>query len=186
MDITPDEATQALRAVEASKMAMRKAIMNSRGPAQLWIWGLAWMAMAIVRKLQYPRFWVMITWISLAGAVASLVVGIVQGGKIRAKVDRRFMAVCATLLIFGYGIWPRFFTVFKGFDSSYAYQVVLWMQLYIVGGIWFDTILLWVGLLITGIIMVGYLCFPEYFWLAAFLSGVVLFCSGFYIKRCWR
>lgn len=186
MDISSDEAARALEAIETSKMAMRRAIMNSRGPAYLWIWGLVWMAEAIVRKMAHPGFWVAILWISAAGVVASLVVGIAQSGKFRSKLDRRFLAVCATLLIFGYGIWPRFFPLFKTYDSAYAYQVILWMQLYIVGGIWFDTFLLWVGLLITAIILTGYLGFPEYFWLSAFLCGVVLFCSGFYIKKCWR
>jgi hypothetical protein len=186
MELSPEEATRALEAIETSKIAMRRAIMSSRGPAQLWVWGLAWMAMAIVRKLNYPRFWVTILWITAIGTVASLVVGLVQSGRIRGKVDRRFMAVCATLLVFGYGIWPRFFSLFRTYDSAYAYQCILWMQLYVVGGIWFDTFLLWVGLLITGLILVGYLLFPEFFWLGAFLSGVVLFCSGFYIQKCWR
>jgi len=186
MNIAAEEATKALEAIEASKMAMRRAIMNSRGPAQLWIWGLAWMAMAIVRKMNYPKFWVTILWISTAGMVASLAIGIFQSGRFRGKLDKRFMAVCATLLVFGYGIWPRFFALFKTYDSAYAYQVILWMQIYIVGGIWFDTFLLWVGLLITALILVGYLFVPGFFWLSAFLSGVVLFCSGFYIKRCWR
>jgi hypothetical protein len=186
MDITTDEATRALEAIETSKMAMRRAIMNSRGPAYLWIWGAVWMAEAIVRKMAHPRFWVTILWISAAGLVASLVVGIAQSGKFRSRLDRRFLAVCATLLVFGYGVWPRFFSLFKTYDSAYAYQVILWMQLYIVGGIWFDTFLLWLGLLITAIILTGFLWFPEFFWLSAFLSGVVLFCSGFYIKKCWR
>jgi hypothetical protein len=186
MDISSDEATQALEAIENSKMAMRRAIMNSRGPAYLWIWGVAWMAEAIVRMMAYPRFWVTILWISAAGLVASIVVGIAQSGKFRSRLDRRFLAVCGTLLVFGYGVWPRFFSLFKTYDSAYAYQVILWMQLYIVGGIWFDTFLLWVGLLITAIILTGFLWFPEYFWLSAFVSGAVLFCSGFYIKKCWR
>jgi hypothetical protein len=186
MDISSEEAAKALEAVESSKLAMRRAIMNSRGPAQLWIWGIAWMAMAVIRGLNHPRFWVAILWVSVAGMIVSVAVGIFQSGRFRAKVDKRFMGVCATLLIFGYGIWPRFFALYRNYDTAYAYQVILWMQLYIVGGIWFDTFLLWVGLLITAIIMTGFLFFPGLFWLSAFLSGVVLFCSGFYIQKCWR
>src|SRR5476649_438103 len=118
MDISSDEATQALEAIENSKMAMRRAIMNSRGPAYLWIWGVAWMAEAIVRMMAYPRFWVTILWISAAGLVASIVVGIAQSGKFRSRLDRRFLAVCGTLLVFGYGVWPRFFSLFKTYDSA--------------------------------------------------------------------
>jgi hypothetical protein len=185
MEISTNEATQALQAIEASKLAMRRAIMASRGPAQLWVWGLAWMAMAIVRKLEYPRFWVTIVWISIIGSVISLTIGILQSGRIRGKIDKRFIAVCSSLLVFGYGIWPQF-VAFKGFDSAFAYQMLVWMQLYIVGGIWFDTCLFWVGLLITALVLVGFVCFPTFFWLAAFLSGAVLLCSGFYIQRSWR
>jgi hypothetical protein len=185
MEISSEEAARALEAIEASKLAMRRAIVSNRGPAHLWIWGLTWMAMAVVRKLNHPGFWVTIMWISAAGVVASLVAGLFQSSRIRGKLDRRFAAVCATLIVFGYGIWPRFFPLFATYDSAYAYQVALWMQLYIVGGIWFDSFLLWVGLLITAIILSGFLFFPGLFWLAAFLCGVVLFCSGFYIQKSW-
>jgi hypothetical protein len=190
MNISEAEAAQALREIEVSQLAMRKAVMATRGPAHLWIWGTAWMAMAIVRKLNHPRFWVAILWISAIGMVASLVCGIrqgvVQSGRFRATIDKRFMAICATLLFFGYGIWPRFFHLFVSYDSAYAYQVVLWMQVYIIGGIWFDNMLLWVGLIVTALILTGFLFIPSLFWLGAFLSGLTLFISGFYIRSCWR
>jgi hypothetical protein len=184
MNISSEEAAQSLRDIEVSRLAMRRAIMANRGPYQLWIWGIAWMAMAVMRGLNHPRFWVPILWISCAGIVCSIVIGIAQSGRFRAKLDKRFIAVCATLLVFGYGIWPTF-SQFRTYDSAYAYQTVLWMQIYIVGGIWFDTFLLWVGIVVTALMLGGFLVFPAYFWIAAFLSGVTLFASGFYIRNCW-
>jgi hypothetical protein len=186
MNISEEEASLALQQIEASRLAMRKAVAGSRAPGYLWIWGLAWMAMAVVRRLNYPRFWVTIVWISIIGSVVSLAFGLIQGNRFRAKFDKRFLAVCATLIVFGYGIWPRFFPLFSSYDSAYAYQVVLWMQIYIIGGLWFDNFLVWVGLLVTALTMVGFLFFPGSFWVAAFLGGLVLFASGFYIRSCWR
>jgi hypothetical protein len=185
MEISTEEAARALEAIETSKLAMRRAIMTSRGPSQLWVWGLAWMAMAIVRKIEYPRFWVAELWISVVAILVSLAIGLIQGGRIRGRIDKRFMAVCATLLVTGYGIWPRFIS-FKGFDAAFAYQMLVWMQLYIVAGIWFDTFLLWVGLVISALALAGFFAFPQFFWLATFMSGLVLVFSGFYIQRSWR
>ena len=56
------------------------------------------------------------------------------------------------------------------------------MQLYVVAGIWFDSYLLWVGILVTLFTLLSILFFPALFWAFVFLSGATLFSSGIYIR----
>jgi hypothetical protein len=185
MNISPEEAAQALQQIRASQIAMRHIIRSYRGHYYLWLWGAAWMAMAVVRMMDRPAFYRTINWITLAGIIASMAIGFSQSGKIGAKIDRRFIAVCAALLAFGYGVWPLFFRLFSSFDQAFAYQELLFMQLYIVGGIWFDNSLLWIGLTVAAIVLVGFFLFPAFFWVAMLLSGATLVASGFYVRTSW-
>ncbi|HEY5226919.1 MAG TPA: hypothetical protein VIJ19_00190 [Opitutaceae bacterium] len=164
---------------------MRKAFTSHHGYYFLWIWGLSWMLTGVIRAMDHPRFWVTVNWLSVAGFVVSVVVGVSQSGKVRGKVDKRFLAVGATLLAFGYLIWPIFFQLFRTFDIGFAFQMLVWMQVYIVAGIWFANSLLWVGLVVTALILVGFLCFPAFFWVAMILSGATMIGSGFYIRSRW-
>ena len=185
MNISPEEAAEALQQIKVSQIAMRRVIMSYRGHCYLWLWGVAWMAMAIVRMMDRPRFYITTNWITLVGVVASVAIGFSQSGKFRGKIDKRFIGVCATLLVFGYGVWPLFFSLFRTFDLAFAYQELLFMQLYIVGGIWFDNSLLWVGLAVAAVTLVGLLAFPAFFWIAMLLSGATLVASGSYIRNRW-
>lgn len=185
MNITPEEAALSLQQIRAAQNAMRQAIRSYGGHIYLWIWGAAWMADAVLRKLDYPKFYVTGNWIAVAGAIATIAVSFSQNRKFRGDVDRRFLAVCACLLVFGYGVWPRFFNMFRTFDLGFGYQELLFMQIYIVAGIWFDNSLLWVGLVVSAVTLTGLLVFPAFFWIAMLLSGATLVASGFYVRRSW-
>ena len=186
MNISEEEASLALKQIASSQEAMRRAIRTQCGHYYLWIWGAVWMAMAINRALDLPRYWVMANWLTLAGTVVSVGVGVSQSSRFRAKVDKRFLAVCAAILGFGYILFPLFFKIAQNYDTMFGYQAVLWMQLYIVGGIWFDNSLVWIGLIACAVIVAGFLLVPAYFWVAAFLAGATLFASGFYVGKKWR
>ena len=150
MQISPEEAAKALQEIEASRAAMRRAILTHRGYLYLWIWGCAWVAMSLLNwAYDYragPADWLIVG----GGVLASLGIGLFQGTRIRSRIDRRFAAVCTTLLVFGYLVWPVFFGVpghgslaalwggFHSYKAAYGYFTVVWMQLYIIGGIWFD------------------------------------------------
>jgi hypothetical protein len=186
MNITPEEAALSLQQIKATQNAMRRAIRDYRGHLYLWIWGAVWMATALVRRMDHPRFYVTTNWLTVLGGVASFAVGFSQARKVRGRFDKRFLAVGATLLVFGYGVWPLFFKLYKTFDIAFGYQQLLFMQLYIVGGIWFANSLLWVGLAVSAVTLVGLLAFPAYFWIAMLLSGATLIASGSYVRRSWR
>ena len=60
------------------------------------------------------------------------------------------------------------------------------MQLYMVGGIWFDNFWFWVGLAMTALLVATLLLAPAMFWGVTLLLGLVLLLSGFYVRYGWR
>jgi hypothetical protein len=191
MNISQDEASRALQEIEASRAAMRRAIQTHRGHLYLWLWGCAWIAMSLANWAYDKRALPAILWVSALGSVATLVIGYAQGRQIRSKVDKRFIGVCATLLVFGYLVWPVLLGDLRSYDfrsykAAYAYFTVLWMQLYMVGGIWFDNFWFWIGLAVTVLIVAALLLVPAMFWAVTLLLGLVLFGSGFYVRYGWR
>lgn len=185
MKISPEEAAQALQDIAVSRAAMRSTIRAHRGHLFLWIWGSVWITIALHDALAVPsdRF---ANWVSLAGIGATIIAGFIQGRQIRGKLDRRFLAVCATLLLFGYGVWPELLGGFRSYQSAFGYSTLIWMQLYIVAGIWFNNYWLWVGLFVSAMVLAGFIFFPAYFWAAMLLCGATLVASGFYVRFLWR
>jgi hypothetical protein len=186
MNISQEDAETALKEIEGSRLAMRRAIRSHRGHLHLWLWGFIWIAMSALFWLDARRFQAVTLWICVAGVVGSFAIGILQNRQIRSPIDRRFAAVCAVLLLFGYAVWPVFFGGMASYKAAFGYCTLLWMQLYIVAGIWFDTYLLWVGLTVTALILAGFLLVPGIFWLLTILCGAVLVGSGSYVRYFWR
>lgn len=186
MNISSEDAAKALQEIEVSRLAMRAAIKSHRGHLHLWVWGAIWIAMSVLNWLDAGRYWAVNIWLSAAGIVASVVIGLVQSRHIRSRLDKRFVAVCITLLLFGYGVWPVFTGGFHTYKAAFGYGTLLWMQLYVVAGIWFDNYLLWVGILATVLILGGFLLVPAFFWGLTLLAGATLFGSGFYVRFFWR
>jgi hypothetical protein len=61
------------------------------------------------------------------------------------------------------------------------------MQVYVVAGLWTDSYLLWVGVLVSVLVILGLFCFPGIFWLwMAVFGGGTLIASGFYVRHFWR
>src|ERR1700691_1568713 len=103
MNISAEEAARALQEIEASRAAMRLTIRAHRGHIFLWIWGCVWIAIALHDGVAVPNIW-FANAVSGVGVAASILAGIFQATQIRGKIDKRFLAVCATLLLFGYGV----------------------------------------------------------------------------------
>jgi hypothetical protein len=188
MHITPSEAAQALQEIENSKQAMRRAIRSHRGHLYLWIWGAAWVAMASLGWSGYaPLHPWSFCWISAAGVLISLAAGFLQSRVLRTTFDRRFLGVCGALLAFSYLVWPAIlYAAHISFEAMYAYCQLVWMQLYVVGGILFSNHLLWVGIIVTALVLGGLLLAPALYWPACVLAGLTLVASGAFIKSSWK
>jgi hypothetical protein len=183
MNISPEEAATALREIEASRSAMRRAVRDHRGHICLWIWGGIWMAISVLEALDVPHLVLLTNGFSIAGLVATVVTIFVQRRQVRSRFDKRFLAVCGVLLVFGYVVWPTFLGAPHGFTAGYGYGILIWMQLYIVAGIWFDNYWLWIGLLMTALIVAGFLLFPAFFWVGPFIGGATLVGTGIYLRH---
>jgi hypothetical protein len=186
MNISSEEAAVALREIEASRTAMRNALRTHRGHLHLWLWGVIWIITSTLNWVYGVQALHANWWIQGTGVVLSLVIGFVQSRQVQGKIDRRFIGVCATLLVFGYVIWPVLFGGFHSYKTAYAYFTVLWMQLYMVGGIWFDNFWFWIGLVVTILTVGSLLLAPASFWAVTLLFGFILIGSGFYMRYGWR
>jgi hypothetical protein len=186
MTISKEEAAQALRDVEASRLAMREAIRTHRGHLYLWLWGTVFIAIALVNWLSDERYWMAGNWFSVAGILATLLISWIQGRRIRSKRDLRFLAVCITILAFGYVVWPTFLGAPHSAKSGFGYGILLWMQVYMVAGIWFRNYWLWIGAAVTALLLAGFLLLPAAFWGCATLAGLTLVATGFYVRFGWK
>jgi hypothetical protein len=186
MQLSPEEATRALTAIQASRDAMRSAVRTHRGHYHLWMWGLIWIAMAMLAEFRGPAGVRLFPWLSLGGVAGSCVLGFVQGRQIRMPVDKRFLGVLAAVIFFA-ALWPLVLRAPADNQVIFAYLGLVVMLCYIIAGIWFDTYLLWLGLVMTALILVGLFCFTGIFWWwIAVFGGGPLIATGFYVRYFWQ
>lgn len=190
--ISREEAAEALRLVEASRASFRSAIRACRGYQHLWVWGGVWIAQCLYIQLSaHPRGWVPNALV-LVGIAGSMIVGRHQAQWVRKPIDRRFLGALATLIGFGALAWPLVLAGHRPLPQQasqmyYAYTALVAMQCYALTGIWFDNHLLWVGLLLSLLIVAGYLFFlPWFWWWMALFAGGGLVASGFYVRSAWK
>jgi hypothetical protein len=193
MDISLEDAQGALDLVEAAQNRLRKAISASYASNLLILWG----------------------GITLAGFVALHFLGGPRGGFIYTLLDLVGVVVTAYFLrraphrtalrgsesrIAGWHLWGFWLAlalygtlwalVLKPSSSSQlsAFLLTLIMFAYVVMGLWFMSyFMVWLGLSVTVLTMVGYILLPAYFHLwTGVLAGSALCGTGVYIRRCWR
>jgi hypothetical protein len=186
MDISPEEAARALQGIEASRATMRSLVRAHRGHLYLWIWGAVWIAISLVNSLAAPRSGAPSYWLLAAGVAASVAVMFFQRLRVRSRVNMRFLGVCIAILAFGYGVWPVMLGLPHTAKAAFGYSTLVWMQLYVVAGIWFDNYLLWLGVAVTALLLAGFVLFPAFFWVWSLLGGVTLLGTGFYVRLFWR
>lgn len=186
MQLSPQEAAAALAEVERARATMRHTIRAHRGHLHLWIWGLAWIVMPLLAYFGGDAASRYFPVVCLLGGIASAVAGFSQGRQIKAPIDRRFFGMLAALFLFAV-IYPLILHARLDAKAAYAYIALVVMQGYVIGGLWTDTYLLWVGLLITALILIGVFFFPAVFWLwMAVFGGGTLLVTGFYVRNFWR
>jgi hypothetical protein len=186
MTISKEEAQQALRDIEGSRLAMREAIRTHRGHLYLWLWGTAFIGIALVNWISGERYWMAGNWISIAGLVATFAIAWAQAQRIRRKPDMRFISVIIAVLGFGYLVWPTLLGAPHNAKSGFGYGLLLWMQVYVIAGIWFRNYWLWIGLGTTALLLTGFLFVPAAFWACAILAGLTLVATGFYVRFGWK
>jgi hypothetical protein len=186
MNISREEAAQALGAIEASRSTMRAIVRSYRGHYLLWLWGGIWAVMALAVQFYGQQGIRFFPWIGGTGMVASLAIRCAQSGTVRMPVDKRFLRLLLAIIIFAF-VWPLVLGLPPNPKVVFAYFGLVAMFYYVVAGIWFDMYLLWVGLVVSGLIVAGLLFFPAIFWWwIAIVCGGTLVGTGFYVRFFWR
>jgi hypothetical protein len=186
MQLSPQEAAAALAQVDDVRVTMRRIIRAHRGHYHLWIWGAAWVAMPLLAHFKGDYASHHFGWICLVGGVASAWVGFTQSAQIRMPSNLRFLGVLGALLAFG-ALFPFVLHARPEPKMLYAYTCLIAMQAYVIAGVWTDSYLLWLGVFVTGLVLVGFFFFPGIFWLwMAVFGGGSLIATGFYVRHFWR
>jgi hypothetical protein len=186
LQVSPQEAAAALADIDRTRAAMRHAIREQRGHVHFWIWGAAWAAMPLSAQLfgdDFARhFWIF----SVVAGVFSGRVAAVQATRVRMPANNQFFAMMGVLIAFSV-IFLLVLRVLPNMKTLYAYICLVIMQSYVVAGLWTDRYLLWVGILISALILLGLWFFPGIFWLwMAFFGGGALIATGFYVRDYWH
>ncbi|MDQ3119142.1 MAG: hypothetical protein M3Q89_06170 [Verrucomicrobiota bacterium] len=189
LPISSAEAEQSLHSIEASRLAIRRAIRAHRGHFHLWIWGAIWIGMALAVHFQGARGERLLPVFVLVGSAASTAIGFYQSHQLRSRIDKRFLAALGCLFAYGL-LWPAVLGGFGGSEPNiraFAFFALLVMQAYVLAGIWFDNYLLAIGLGVSALILIGLIVFPAFFWIwfAIFCGGPV-FLSGFIVRYLWH
>ena len=186
MHLSPHDAAAALADIENARAAMRRAIREQRGHAHFWIWGATWVLMPLSAQLFGDDFARNFWWFTVPAAILSARVAATQATRVRIPGDRQYFAMLAALIVFG-GVFLIVLRVLPDMKTLYAYICLLVMQSYVIGGIWADTYLMWVGLIISALIIVGLLWFTSFFWIwMAVFGGGALIATGYYVRDYWR
>lgn len=186
MNLSTQDAAAALAQVEAARAAMRRAVRDHHGHFHLWLWGAAWVAMPLAAHFYGDSATHYFTWIVLPAGAGSALIGFTQGRQLKSPVNSRFVLALSALAAFALA-FPFVLHAQPDVKAQYAYVCLVVMLAYVFAGVLFDNCLLWVGLALSALILVGLFCFPGVFWLwMAGFGGGGLILTGFYVRQFCR
>ncbi|WP_159732831.1 hypothetical protein [Methylosinus sp. Ce-a6] len=181
--VTVDDARRSLEAAERAEREIFQARSYVRAAPYLVLWGAIWILGFLLAAYAAPgdaRMWPAL---SALGAVASLVIAWRQNQRRRADLRRGLRTTATAFLIAFYaGLWPAVllshnpnrFGVYAGTVTGAAY---------LIAGLWAAPLILWLGLVVTGVFLAGLVVdpaiFPAY---AALLGGGGLIAAGLLLR----
>jgi len=192
MNVTPEEAQEALAAIQQTTVKTRRGLAYYA--YQQILWGLLWLVGFLVSQFVQPA---MLNWIWIAipilGVIGSALMGISQGRRMRVTPDSRLAFISSRVgIFFGslYGFGIVWFVIFQPLNSLQIalFWITLVMFGYIVAGAWLRiSLLIGIGVGVTVMSLLGYYLLPGYFYLwSAVFAGGTLLGSGIYILLRWR
>ncbi len=187
MDLSKDEAIAALSAVKEAQATARAAFRAHHGHFHLWIWGVVWIVMAVAAQTRGLAGVRLFPWLGLGGMLLSTAVGFFQGHQVRQPTDRRFLGAIAALVVFAVLVPLVFQLAHVTAERVFAYTALVVAECYVVAGLWFDTYMAWLGVLLAVLILLGLFFFSGIFWIwIAVCCGGTLIGTGFYVRFFWR
>lgn len=194
MDISREQAKDSLEQIDAVSNRTRRTIASTYDSALLIMWGLIWIAAFI--GTHFILTWVWLIWFGLGGigAVATFLVVWRQFRRANPikmpadkKIGQRIFWFWVLLFVYAF-VWLSILKPYHGIQVN-AFLCTAIMFAYVVMGIWSESrYMLWLGLAVTGITLVGfYVIPPGYYclWMAPTAGGALLG-TGLYIRLRWR
>jgi hypothetical protein len=189
MDLSPQEAQQALDAIQTMVRRTQRMISNSGAYAFLIIWGFVWLiGFSANHFLSGPTVGYVWMVLDTLGGVLSVVTGIRLSRQVRstsnASAGKRIGYFW--LLLFVYCL--VLLAVISPLDMKQgALVIVLFVMIgWIAMGLLLSAASIWWALGITGLALIGYYLLPSYFYLwMAILGGGGMIALGFYIRSRW-
>jgi hypothetical protein len=205
MTISDEEALNSLEQVRATFGQTKKKIAAGSTALILILWGAIWFVAYLGTYVAYllefkvynfrltSRFSIGIhvtglCWMVLVliGMAASWVIG-VKRAPVKSAHNKRW-GFCWLILFVYAGVWLSLLWPWNDYQIS-AFLASVPMFAYVVMGLWADRVLLWLGIVVTLLIIVGFFLFHlrPLFWLwMAILGGGALAGTGLYIRKAWR
>lgn len=193
MNISIEDARGALNLVQESQDRLRKAISAGYASNLLMLWGAIWLVgFTALQFLGGPRGGLVFTLLDVVGigATIALLRRSPHQNAIRSSgpsiMGWHLWGFWIVLALYG-TLWALVLKPSSDIQLS-AFLSTLAMFAYVVMGLWFmSTFMVWLGLGVTALTLIGYHLVPAWFhlWMAV-LGGGTLCATGYYIRRWWR
>ena len=189
MDISPDEAEEALRAIQSVTQKTRRSIANSGAYIFLIITGMIWLVGFLATQFLTGDI-VAVIWIgmSILGSALAVLLGSRMNRRVRSPSTTLYAKRIGTfwLLLIFYSLAA--IAIARPTDGK---QMTMFIVLFIMlgqmaMGLLFSFSSTWWALPITALALVGYFLLPEFFYLwMAILVGGGMIALGLYIRLKW-
>jgi hypothetical protein len=181
MTLSSEQASQALREVEAVSHRSGQLYQYQRFAPMLVLWGVIWLigfAMTHFFPTLASRLWIALDVIGIAGCMY-------LGGKGKQEASNsiawRWLGSIAAILVF-YIVILNIFQPFSGQQSAALIALIVAL-FYVLGGIWIGVRLAITGIAMAALTVVGFYLFPAYFFLwMAVVGGGALMLAGLWLR----
>jgi hypothetical protein len=181
-----EEAQLALEQIRLATEQARRAVARSGTGWIFIIWGCVWFVGYLGSQfLAGPASGLLWLVLDTLGGIATAIVGVRSSRRVRTgygwRVAGLWLALMAYVSLLVWIAWPMppdRMVLFITVAISFGYVFV---------GLWLSPVLLWTGLSLTALAILGWLLVPAYlgYWIA-FLGGGGLIGLGIYILRAWK
>ena len=184
MDISPDDAAQALSDIASARGRSRVLAGYSVAGPILVIWGIIWLAaytaMGILPAVQWGLVWVPGDAI---GIVATILLSRRANRQAGIKgTTWRLLGLMALVVVFSAGLFAMVRT--SDINVYFAFPGLLTGTIYTALGLWRMTRYLWVGIAVIAASLIGFFAFAAIlpYWMAVVVGGGLIV-SGLLFRR---
>ena len=195
MDIPQSEARESLSQIDDTVEQTKRMVAYAGGDVLFVVWGVIW-----VLGYLSSQFLPLVTgWVWLVLVATGIITSVVVSKRhmpVKSPLDKRI--AWFWWLLFGYvGLWFVLLSPFievHGHEQSQmfwkhygALVATVPMFAYVVTGLWLDHFMIWIGLAVTALTVLGLLLLQPYFFLwMAITGGGTLLVTGLVIRKRWR